>query len=65
MLVSGASTCTVVTVLPIPPTILPPEFICENDFPVVIDGNQFNQAGSYTITYQTALGCDSLVTYNL
>lgn len=60
----GAPTCIPVTVLPLPPTILPPEFICEEDFPITVDGNTFNSPGTYTITFTTAIGCDSNVVYN-
>jgi hypothetical protein len=51
--------------LPIPPTYLPPDFYCREDFPVVIDGNQFNQPGNYSLSLPSFHGCDSLVTYNL
>lgn len=59
----GSPAVLPVVVLPIPPTILPPFFFCLNDFPVQIDGNTFNQPGTYNITRQSYLGCDSIVQY--
>ena len=52
-----------VVVLPILPTLKPPEFVCPEDFPIVRDGNVFNDAGSHEVTYLTGLGCDSIVSY--
>ena len=52
-----------VVVLPILPTLKPSEFICQDDYPIIRDGNIFATSGSHEITYKTGLGCDSLVTY--
>lgn len=59
----GSPAVTPVVVLPIPPTILPPYFFCLSDFPVQINGNNFNNPGSYNITEESYLGCDSVIQY--
>ncbi|MEZ4950872.1 MAG: hypothetical protein R2784_16035 [Saprospiraceae bacterium] len=50
---------------PIPPTFLPPIFVCSNDFPIVINGNTFSQPGTYTFIENSYLDCDSSVVYNI
>ncbi|MEZ5058475.1 MAG: T9SS type A sorting domain-containing protein [Saprospiraceae bacterium] len=63
MLVILTPSISPIIVAPIPPTIKPPYFFCQNDFPVTIDGFVFNQPGSYNQTLTSALGCDSTVQY--
>ena len=39
--------------------------VCASDLPLTWHGHTFEEAESYSATYQTAVGCDSMVTLNL
>ena len=39
--------------------------ICENSLPLTWNGKEFNAAGTQSVTLQSVLGCDSVVTMNL
>lgn len=58
---SSPTACLPVTVAPIPPTILPPLVICAGESVDWIDGNTYNSSQLLSVTYQTSLGCDSVV----
>ncbi|MEZ5057192.1 MAG: PKD domain-containing protein [Saprospiraceae bacterium] len=62
---TGPPGCTPVLVQNIPPTILPPEYHCTEEFPIRIGSRLFNNPGSHTVLFESAAGCDSMVTYNL
>lgn len=61
----GIPALTPVLVLPILPTILLPEFICLEKFPVTREGIVCPTPGPYEQIYKTALGCDSVVSFVL
>lgn len=63
---NGATVCRNVTVAPIPPTQLPPVIVCSEDAPYELPwGDPANSSGSYQHTYDSYLGCDSLVKINI
>src|SRR6185295_18600601 len=39
--------------------------ICSNQLPYNWNGQSYNAAGTYTVTLQSAAGCDSVATLNL
>lgn len=39
--------------------------VCSNALPVVYNGREYSQAGTYTITIPNAAGCDSVITMTL
>jgi hypothetical protein len=54
--------CLNVPVQPIPPTILPRVNVCTEDLPYELPwGPTVNQSGTYQVTYDSYLGCDSVV----
>jgi len=59
----GIPGCTSALVVPLPPVIMPPEYICTNAFPIIRDGHTFNEPGTYDIIVQNTLGCDSTTQY--
>ncbi len=62
----GATVCRNVTVAPIPPTQLPPVVVCNEDVPYELPwGDPASLSGSYQHTYESYLGCDSLVKITL
>ncbi|MEZ4981511.1 MAG: hypothetical protein R2769_07995 [Saprospiraceae bacterium] len=48
----------------IPPNYSP-EYHCTEEFPIRIGSRLFNNPGSHTVLFESAAGCDSMVTYNL
>ncbi|MCB0661536.1 MAG: hypothetical protein KDC24_02255, partial [Saprospiraceae bacterium] len=59
----GVPVCLPVVARPLFPVVLPLEQKCASEFPFYIDSTLINGTGAYTITYITATGCDSVVTY--
>lgn len=56
--------CIDVTIGP-PPSLEIEQAICQEDLPIVFEGQVINQAGSYSVTYVNEFGCDSIVTLDL
>jgi PKD repeat protein len=57
--------CKPFTVAPIPPTVIPPQEVCQEDFPITIGNQTFTGPGIYNRFLQSQYGCDSLVIYTL
>lgn len=59
---NGPSICKTITVAPIPPTVLPPAIVCNEDAPYTLPwGDQAPSSGLYQTTLDSYLGCDSVV----
>ncbi|MFO7790749.1 MAG: PKD domain-containing protein, partial [Bacteroidales bacterium] len=58
---------TVIQTLTINPTYETEESveICSSELPYLFNGQEFTESGTYTETFQTIHGCDSVVTLNL
>ncbi|MBL7776400.1 MAG: T9SS type A sorting domain-containing protein [Saprospiraceae bacterium] len=55
-----------VSVVPIPPTVLPPKYVCPGDFPYLLPwGDIAPAAGTYQTVYTSWQGCDSIVRQQL
>ncbi len=39
--------------------------VCSNALPILYNGREFSQAGTYTVTIPNAVGCDSVITLTL
>ncbi|MEO6757905.1 MAG: hypothetical protein ABIO24_00520, partial [Saprospiraceae bacterium] len=58
----GGMVCKNVQVVPLPPTTLPKVTVCNEDLPYVLPwGAAVNVSGTFTNTYTSYLGCDSVV----
>lgn len=58
----GQTTCINVSVVPIPPTILPPVTICAENAPYQLPwGGSVSSSGTYQTTFDNGTGCDSIV----
>lgn len=60
-----AQACLPVTVMPIPPTILPPVSICNGESFDWINGEMYNSSQTLAITLASWLGCDSTINQQL
>ncbi len=59
---TGVEVCRTINVVPIPPTILPPVIVCNEDVPYTLPwGEEVSTSGTYQTTYQSYQGCDSVV----
>jgi gliding motility-associated-like protein len=59
---NGPSICKVIMVAPIPPTILQPVAVCNEDTPYTLPwGDQAPSSGIYQTILESYLGCDSIV----
>jgi hypothetical protein len=59
---NGPSICKVIMVAPIPPTILQPVAVCNEDTPYTLPwGEQAPSSGVYQTILESYLGCDSIV----
>ncbi|MDW8229292.1 MAG: hypothetical protein RMJ33_05590, partial [Saprospiraceae bacterium] len=59
---TGNQVCRTINVQPIPPTILSPVTVCNEDVPYTLPwGQQVSTSGMYQHTYQSYQGCDSIV----
>jgi hypothetical protein len=59
---NGNQVCRTINVQPIPPTILSPVIVCNEDIPYTLPwGAQVSVSGTYQHTYQSYQGCDSIV----
>ena len=56
---------TSVVATPVVPSFRPPIFMCPRDFPFIFEGQEYYEFGHHEYIYQTALGCDSIVVFNL
>ena len=61
---TGTASVTVTTVFCPDPVTLDTT-VCASDMPLTWRGHTFTESETYTATYQTAVGCDSVVTLNL
>ncbi len=58
----AGTVCKNVQVVSIPPTTLPKVTICNNDLPYTLPwGDMINVSGTFSTTYASYLGCDSIV----
>lgn len=58
----SAPACINVVNQPIPPTVLPKVIVCNEDLPYELPwGPQVSTTGTYSITYDSYQGCDSIV----
>ncbi|MEZ5059373.1 MAG: PKD domain-containing protein [Saprospiraceae bacterium] len=57
--------CKQITIDPIPPIIVPPVEVCQNNFPYTLNGEIFNGPGVFTRSYLNSRGCDSTTIYTI
>ncbi|MCC6463097.1 MAG: T9SS type A sorting domain-containing protein [Saprospiraceae bacterium] len=58
----GTERCKMITVQPIPPTILPPVVVCAEDIAYTLPwGDDVYTSGIYSTVFTSYLGCDSIV----
>jgi hypothetical protein len=63
---TGTKKCKNVNLIPIMPTILPQLVLCNEDFPYVLPwGQVINGGGTYSTTYTSYLGADSVVSQSV
>lgn len=59
---TGSQRCRNVNLIPLMPTILPQLVLCNEDFPYILPwGQVINGGGTYSTTYTSYLGADSVV----
>lgn len=61
----GVAACMTVQSAPIDTTTLPDTLVCSNAFPIDIEGQSWDSAGTYQVTYTSYLGCDSIVAFTI
>ncbi|MEZ4950041.1 MAG: hypothetical protein R2784_11730 [Saprospiraceae bacterium] len=61
----GATACLMVNSTDLGLTTLPDTSVCSNDFPIIIEGQSWDSAGTYSVTYPSYLGCDSTVQFTI
>jgi hypothetical protein len=61
----GVAACLTVNSQPISTTTLPDTSVCSNDFPIILEGQSWDSAGTYSVVYPSYLGCDSTVQFTI
>ena len=62
---NGPSAAVQVEVAPLSKRILQPYVICPDEFPIVFEGIEYHNFGTYEHVYQSVSGCDSIVEFSI